>query len=65
LRTNDPILADERRDHIGPFGAIGIEGALRIPALGWRPIVGVSARYGLIADEQGTVGILLSVGGGS
>jgi len=65
LRTNDPILDDDRRSHVGPFGAAGIEGRVRLPWLGWRAIWGVSARYGLIADGQGTLGLLLSLGAGS
>ncbi len=65
LRTNDPVLRDGKRDHAGPFGATGVEGRLRIPGLGWRPICGISARYGIIADGQGTLGVVASIGGGT
>lgn len=65
LRTNEPFLSDDRRNYVGPFAALGIEGAVGLPEIDWRPIIGLSARYGLIEDDQGTVALLLAIGGGT
>ena len=60
LRSNEPVFADGDRTKVGPWGGAGVEG--RAPYLG--AVVAVTVRYGLIRDGQGTLGLMVSIGGG-
>lgn len=61
IRTNEPVFDDGDRTEYGPWGAAGIEG--RDPVFG-AVLTAVTMRYAVIRDGQGTLSVMLSIGGG-
>lgn len=61
IRTNEPIFDGDDRTQVGPWGGAGVEG--RDPLFG-KVLVSVAVRYALIRDGQGTLGLMLTLGGG-
>jgi hypothetical protein len=59
IRLNEPPVEDGQRDYLGPWAAGGVEGAFMGVQLG------IEARYVVTRTDDGTLGVLLSVGFGS
>ncbi|MEZ4403021.1 MAG: hypothetical protein R3B06_23565 [Kofleriaceae bacterium] len=57
-RTNEPVFDVGTRSYVGPWGAAGVERSL----LG--AVVTGSLRFGVLANGQGTLGLMLGVGFG-
>jgi len=61
IRSNEPLLDDGDRTEWGPWGGAGVEG--RDPIFGVA-LMAMTVRYGLIRDGQGTLSVMISIGGG-
>ena len=59
VRTNEPPVVDGDRSYLGPWAAAGIE------AQAYGTQFGVEARYVLARTDDGTIGLLLSIGFGT
>ena len=59
VRFNEPPVLGADRSYVGPWATAGIEGVV----LGIQ--LGIEARYVLARSDDGTIGLLLSVGTGS
>ena len=59
FRANEPPLIGGDRSYLGPWAAAGLEGLL------FGAQLGLEARYVLIGTDDGTIGLLLSIGFGS
>ena len=59
IRANEPPLIGGDRSYVGPWATAGLEGVL----FGFQ--LGLEARYVVIGTDDGTIGLLLSVGIGS
>lgn len=57
-RTNEPLFVDGDRSYLAGWGAIGVE---TVP-LG--VLVSTSVRFAAIDNGRGTIGLMLSIGGG-
>lgn len=59
IRVNEPPVVDGERAYLGPWAAAGVEGML------FGAQLGLEARYVVARSDDGTIGLLLSVGFGS
>jgi hypothetical protein len=59
VRTNEPPVVDGDRAYLGAWAAAGVESVV------FATQVGIEARYVLARSDDGTIGLLLSVGFGS
>lgn len=59
IRMNEPPVVDGERAYVGPWAAAGVEGLL------FGAQLGLEARYVVARSDDGTIGLLLSVGFGS
>ena len=59
IRLNEPPVEDGDRSYLGPWATAGVEGMV-------GPVqLGVEARYVVTGSDDGTLGLLLSLGFGS